>query len=143
VKVSTKGRYALRVMIDLALHNTGEFISLKEIAHRQNITIKYLEQIIGMLQKAGYVLSLRGQQGGYRLAKAPEETVVGDILRLAEGSLSPLDCLEQDSCAAIPHCPTRPFWAGLYQVITRYVDQFTIADLAEEDRQRMELDYSI
>ena len=144
MKISTKGRYSLRVMLDLAIHNTGEYIPLKDIAHRQDITVKYLEQIIGLLNKAGYLRSLRGNNGGYRLAKSPEEFVIGDILRSAEGSLAPLACQEESECPAAGNCcQTQQFWSGLNRVITEYVDGVTLADLVEQQRQTVELDYSI
>ena len=95
MKVSTKGRYALRMMLDLALNQTGEPVSLKDIAKRQEISDKYLEQIISVLNKAGYVKSVRGPQGGYQLTKKPEEYTVGMILRLTEGSLAPVACVEE------------------------------------------------
>ena len=94
MKISTKGRYALRLMLDLAINNTGEFVSIKEIALRQEISVKYLEQIITQLNKAGLVRSVRGSQGGYRLVKAPGEYTIGLILRVMEGSLAPVSCLE-------------------------------------------------
>ena len=96
MKISTKGRYALRLMLDLALYENQEPVRLKEIAARQEISIKYLEQIISVLQKAGYVKSIRGPQGGYHLMKAPKEYTVGMILRLIEGDLSPVSCLEDE-----------------------------------------------
>ena len=143
MKISAKGRYSLRVMLDLALHNTGEYIPLKDIAARQDITVKYLEQIIGILNKAGYLRSLRGNAGGYQLTRAAEDYIVGDILRTAEGSLAPLSCQEEDSCPGGMCCPTAQFWAGLNRVITEYVDGCTLADLVEQHMQHVELDYSI
>jgi Rrf2 family protein len=144
MKISTKGRYSLRVMLDLALHNTGEYIPLKDIASRQEITVKYLEQIISILNKAGYLHSLRGNAGGYQLARVPENYIVGDILRTAEGSLAPLSCQEEDGCPAHGACcPTAQFWAGLNRAITEYVDSFTLQDLVEQQLQSTELDYSI
>ena len=96
MKVSTKGRYALRIMIDLAEHNTGEYIRLKDISKRQGITLKYMEQIMPILTKSGYVKSFRGNNGGYMLAKRPEEYTAGEILRAAEGSLAPVGCIEDE-----------------------------------------------
>ena len=105
MKVSTKGRYALRLMLDLAVNNTGEPISLKDIARRQEISDKYLEQIISVLNKANYVKSIRGAQGGYILTKKPEEYTIGMILRLTEGSLAPVACVEEDNtCEKIHDC---------------------------------------
>ena len=92
MKISTKGRYALRVMIDLALNSDGNFIALKEIAKRQDITVKYLEQIVALLNKAGFLETARGNSGGYKLAKEPKDYIVGDILRATEGDLAPIFC---------------------------------------------------
>ena len=136
MKISTKGRYATRVMLDLALHDTGECIKAKDIAARQGISGKYLEQIISILNKAGYVKSVRGAQGGYRLAKAPKEYTVGMILRLTEGSLAPVACLEDgaDACERWDTCETLDVWRDLYGAINQVVDGVTIADLAEKAR---------
>lgn len=146
MKISTKGRYAVRVMLDLALHNTGECIKVKDIAERQGLSEKYLEQIIATLNKAGYVRSVRGAQGGYRLAKTPQEYTVGMILRLTEGSLAPVACLEEDNlqCNRIDTCETLQVWKDLYDAINRVVDNVTIADLMEQHKNRMDmLDFSI
>lgn len=130
MKVSTKGRYALSVMIDLAMHNNGEFISLKDIATRQGISIKYLEQIVALLNKAGYLKTARGNNGGYKLTKGPEEYRVGDILRATEGDLAPIMCLGEDGdCVKKKDCITYSFWEGLDRVINEYVDSKTLADL--------------
>ena len=140
MKISTKGRYATRVMLDLALHDTGECIKAKDIAARQGISEKYLEQIISILNKAGYVKSVRGAQGGYRLAKAPKEYTVGMILRLTEGSLAPVACLEDgaDACERWDTCETLDVWRDLYGAINQVVDGVTIADLAEKARWNQE-----
>ena len=132
--ISTKGRYALRVMIDLAEHRTDEFISLKGIAQRQEISDKYLESIIRMLVKARVLESLRGKGGGYRLKKGPEAYTVGSILRLTEDSLAPVSCLEEgaDACPKQAKCRTLPLWKGLDKVIREYLDNITIADLMEQ-----------
>ena len=118
-------------MLDLALNNTGEPISLKDIARRQEISDKYLEQIISVLNKAKYVKSIRGAQGGYILTKRPEEYTVGSILRLTEGSLAPVACLEHEpnQCERVATCKTLKMWEGAYKVITEYFDGITIADL--------------
>ena len=118
-------------MIDLAVNNTGEFIRLKDISSRQNITIKYLEQIMPLLTRAGLVSSLRGNSGGYRLSRLPEEYTAGEILRAAEGSLAPIPCLEDQPnlCPRSEYCPSLPFWSGLNQAINDYVDSKTLADL--------------
>ena len=129
--ISTKGRYALRLMIDLAEHQSEEYISLKEIADRQDISEKYLESIIRLLVKARAVDSLRGKGGGYRLKKAPDQYTVGSILRLTEESLAPGSCLEPDAdiCPRSHQCRTLSLWQGLDKVINEYLDSVTIADL--------------
>mgnify|MGYP000415125827 CR=1 FL=1 len=135
MRISTKGRYALRLMLDLALNNTGEPISLKDIARRQEISDKYLEQIISVLNKAKYVKSIRGAQGGYILTKRPEEYTVGMILRLTEGSLAPVSCLAQGaaSCPRMSSCRTYDMWKGLDDLIEDYFGKITLADLAAPD----------
>lgn len=129
MKISTKGRYALRVMIDLAVNDKGDYVSLKDIANRQEVSLKYLEQIMAMLNKAGYVKSTRGNNGGYRLAKSPEEYKVGDILRKTEGDLAPIACVGGEECGKRENCKTFKFWQGLDNVINEYVDSKTLADL--------------
>ena len=133
--ISTKGRYALRVMIDLAEHQTEEFISLKGIAQRQEISEKYLESIIRTLVKAKVLESLRGKGGGYRLKKSPEQYTVGSILRLTEESLVPVACLEPNAevCPRAGKCRTLSLWQGLDKVIQEYLDSVTIADLMGQD----------
>ena len=132
MKISTKGRYALMVLLDLALQEEGSYASVKDISERQGIPAKYLEQIIMTLNKSNLLQSARGANGGYRLAKAPGEYRLGDIIRAAEGSLSPLSCLEEGEayCERSEHCKTLPFWSGLNQAINDYVDRFTLEDLA-------------
>lgn len=134
VKVSTKGRYALRLMIDLAVNNTGENISIKSISERQGISVKYLEQIISMLNRAGYVKSERGSNGGYRLAKRPEEYTIGMILRLTEGSLAPIACVEdsENTCSRYASCPTVSVWKKINDAVNDVVDNITLADLVQE-----------
>ena len=134
MKISTKGRYALRIMADLAIHDNGEYIRLKDIAERQSITLKYLEQIMPLLTKAGYVKSCRGNNGGYMLARKPEEYTAGEILRTTEGSLSPIACIEDqpNRCPRKEKCTTLSFWEGLWQVINEYVDHVTLADLIKK-----------
>ena len=131
MKISTRGRYAIRVMLDLAEHNTGEYIPLMDIAKRQEISEKYLEAIVSTLSKNGYVLALRGKGGGYRLAKSPEKYTVGSILKLAEGSLAPVACLDDDpnQCPRAAECKTLKMWEGLYQMIEDYFDGITLEDL--------------
>lgn len=145
MKISTKGRYALRLMLDLALNNTGEYITIKSIAARQNISEKYLEQIISLLARAGYVKSVRGAQGGYKLAKDPTEYTVGMILRLTEGSLVPVDCVDEnyEDCPRNAECVTRDIWVELYQAISSIVDRITLQDLVNKHQCKVALDYSI
>lgn len=136
----------MRVMLDLAMHNTGECIKVKEIAGRQGISEKYLEQIIAVLNKAGYVKSVRGAQGGYRLAKNPEDYTVGMILRLTEGSMAPVSCLEEgaDICERCDTCETLQVWKDIYDAVNGVIDGVTLADLLERRQKRLEnLDYSI
>ncbi len=129
--ISTKGRYALRTMLDLALNDEGEYIPLRDIAERQDISVKYLEQIVSALTRAGFVRSVRGTGGGYRLAKKPEEYTIGMILRLTEGNLAPVACLEfeQNSCPRAANCVTLGIWEKLYDAINNVVDNITLADL--------------
>lgn len=144
MKISTKGRYALRTMIDLALHGGG-FIPLKNISERQDITIKYLEQIVTILQRAGLVKSLRGNSGGYKLTRSAEEYTIGDILRTTEGSLVPVGCVENVSnqCLRKDSCLTLPFWQGLGKTIDAYVDSFTLYDLIKNARTEESGDFCI
>ena len=133
--ISTRGRYALRVMIDLAEHRSDDFIPLKVIAERQEISEKYLESIIKLLVKEHLLNGLRGKGGGYKLTKAPEEYTVGSILRLTEESLAPVACIERgpDICPRMSQCRTLPLWQGLDKVINDYLDHITIADLMQSD----------
>ena len=119
MKISTRGRYALRMMLDLAENQGSGVVALKDIAQRQDISKKYLEQIIPVLNRAGLLQTSRGFQGGYRLAKAPEDYTVGEILRAAEGGLSPVACLEQspNACPRCHECETLPVWTGLERVV--------------------------
>lgn len=129
--ISTKGRYALRVMIELAQHNDGEHISLSEIAAKQDISVKYLESIIAVLSKAGLVDGLRGKGGGYKLNRKPDEYSVGEILTLVEGSLAPVACLEceENKCERSDTCKTLPVWKKLDSLICDYLNSITLADL--------------
>ena len=133
--VSTKGRYALRVMLELAQDDSAAYLPLPAIAERQGISEKYLESIISVLSKAGLVDGLRGKGGGYRLCKSPDQFTTGQILRLMEGSLAPVACLEAGSspCDRAGECRTLSLWAGLNDVINKYLDQYTLADLLRED----------
>lgn len=129
--ISTRGRYALRVMIDLAEHQTDGYIPLKEVAQRQDISEKYLETIIKLLVKANILSGLRGKGGGYKLTRLPEQYTVGTILRLTEDSLAPVSCLGPGAaaCTKAAECRTLAMWQGLDKVINEYLDTFTIADL--------------
>ena len=136
MKISTKGRYALRLMLDIALNDAKTPVRIKDIAERQQISDKYLEQIVSSLNKAGFVKSLRGPQGGYRLTKKPEEYTVGMILRLIEGSLAPVACLDDDinNCTRADRCPTLILWEKLYDAISEVVDNITLADLKKKKK---------
>ena len=133
MKVSTKGRYALRLMLDLAINHDGSPIRIKDVAERQGISDKYLEQIISVLNKAGYVKSVRGPQGGYVLKKNPEDYTVGMILRLTEGSLAPVACVEEDeiACERKDGCVTCLLWDKISDAINGIVDTVTLQDLLD------------
>jgi Rrf2 family iron-sulfur cluster assembly transcriptional regulator len=133
--ISTRGRYALRVMIDLAEHQNGEYIPLRETAERQDISQKYLESIMTALSKAGLVDGAHGKGGGYRLRRAPGDYSAGEILRLTEGSLSPVACLEDGAqpCPRAAGCRTLPMWTELDRIIQNYLDGVTLADLMKQD----------
>ena len=133
MKISTRGRYALRMMLDLAVNNNGEPIRLKDISKRQGISDKYLEQIISILNKAGFVRSIRGPQGGYMLNREPKEYTVGMILRLTEGSLAPVACLdyEPNDCERRNECVTLILWENLNDAIKSVVDNITLQDLVQ------------
>ncbi len=138
LKISTKGRYALRLMLDLALCEKDKYIALKDIAERQQISVKYLEQIISVLGHAGYVRSVRGTGGGYMLAKEPKDYTVGMILRLTEGSLAPVSCLENETntCPRADQCVTLSVWEKLYDAINGVVDSITLEDLVKETKAK-------
>ena len=133
MKISTRGRYALRLMLDLACDGKDDVVPIKTIASRQNISTKYLEQIISMLSKAGFVKSMRGAQGGYRLTHEPEYYTVGMILRLTEGSLSPVSCLDDEPnlCPRADKCVTLNVWKKIGAAINNVVDNITLADLMQ------------
>ena len=145
MKISTKGRYALRLMLDLAVYNTGEPISLKDVAKRQNISEKYMEQIISVLNKAGFVRGIRGAQGGYLLSRAPKDYTVGMILRITEGSMEPVPCLEEGSevCERMEECITIPLWRKLSEAISGVLDHTTLDDLIEWHYAKNGNDYVI
>lgn len=133
MKISTKGRYALRLMLDLAMNNTGEMVRIKEIAQRQHISEKYLEQIISILKRAGFVKSFRGSQGGYQLAKSPQEYTVGMILRLTEGSMAVVSCLEdeENQCQRAGNCVSLRLWTMIDKAVSEVIDHVTLQDLVE------------
>ena len=145
MRVSTRGRYALRLMLDLAMNNTGEPVRLKDVAKRQEISEKYLEQIISILNKAGFVKSVRGPAGGYSLKRKPEEYTVGMILRITEGSLAPVACLDHDPvlCDRSADCITLPVWQGLSRAINEYLDSITLQDILDRQQATFVNDYSI
>ena len=131
MKISTKGRYAMRLMLDIAQYSKGGNVSLKDVSSRQDISLKYLEQIVNMLSKAGLVRAQRGAQGGYKLGKKADDITVGDILRVTEGNMAPVSCLEsaENTCPHASECLTLPFWQGLYSTINNYLDAATLSDL--------------
>jgi Rrf2 family protein len=132
MKFSTKSRYALRLMIDLAKITPDGFVSLKEIAGRQGISVKYLEQIVTLLTRAGLLVSSRGPKGGHMLARRPAEYTVGDIIRAIEGRLAPVACLENtpNECGRSGFCEALGFWTGLQKVVNDYLDSVTLEQLA-------------
>lgn len=138
MKISSRGRYAVRIMVDLAVNNTGEYAKVNQIAKRQDISEKYLEQIISVLNKAGYVRSTRGARGGYKLARDAGHFTVGMVLRLTEGSLCPVACLDSETneCERCDTCETLDVWKQLNKAINQVVDSITIADLAQKQTAR-------
>ena len=132
--VSTRGRYALRVMVDLAEQGGGGYTAMKEVAERQQISLKYLERILPLLVKADLIEGVQGKGGGYRLTRAPEDYPIGEILRLTEGDLAPVTCLEDSAqpCQRMADCRTRPLWNELGQVVNEFLDRRTIADLMKK-----------
>lgn len=143
MKISTRGRYALRMMIDLAQHYDQGFIALKDISKRQDISKKYLEQIIPFLNRGNLLSATKGHMGGYRLAKAPSEITVREILESAEGSLVPVSCMDNtpNLCKKYEDCITLPIYEGLYDVVTKYFDSITLEDII--NRQVSEFTYTI
>lgn len=133
--ISTRGRYALRVLIDLAEHYNGGYIPMKDIANRQELSLKYLERIMPALSKSDLVEGVHGKGGGYRLAKPPEECKVGEILRLTEGDLAPVACLECGAkpCERAGECRTLPMWSEFNRIINQYFDGISLADLLTQD----------
>ncbi len=144
MKISTKGRYAVRMLLDLAEHQNSGYIALKEIAERQGISKKYLEQIVPMLNKSDILKTNRGYQGGYRLSQTPDKYTIGDILRITEGSIAPVACVENPSdCERSGECSTLALWEGLYKVICEYLDNITLQDLIEQNKERYSNNYVI
>lgn len=146
MKISTKGRYALRLMLDIAVYGADKNVSIRDTAKRQNISVKYLEQIVSMLVRVGYLKSIRGAQGGYRLSKKPADYTVGDILRITEGSLAPVACLEDEvnQCPRVEQCPIVSVWEGLYNTINNYVDSITLEDMINENmKENSSFDFCI
>ena len=145
MRISTKGRYALRLLLDLAEHQGDGYVALKDIAEMQMISKKYLEQIVPILNRSDILKTNRGYQGGYRLAKDPSKYTVGNILRLTEGSLSPVPCVEQEpvECERSADCLTLPLWQGLYKVVNDYLDSVTLQDIIDWQKAKYSNDYCI
>lgn len=145
MKISTKGRYALRMMLDLAYHRDDGFTSLKDIAKRQDISKKYLEQIVSLMRSPDILTTSRGYNGGYRLTKEPKDYTVGEILRMTEGGLAPVACLEKGAppCPRAATCETLPVWKGLYKHIEDYLESITLQDIIDRTRENAPLDFVI
>ena len=133
MKISTKGRYAVRMMLDIAQHDEGDPVRIRDISARQGISLKYLEQIVSSLVKANYLQSIRGPQGGYHLTREPKDYTVGDILRVTEGSLACVECLstEENQCGKAASCVTLRLWKELDDAVSSVVDKYTLEDLIE------------
>lgn len=129
--ISTKGRYAIRILLDLAEHESGGYIPMKEVAARQEISLKYIERILPPLKAAGLIASTHGIGGGYRLTREPEDYTLWDILRVAEGDMAPVSCLQADAapCSRAAECRTLPVWEGYYRVTKAYFSGITLANL--------------
>lgn len=145
MKISTKGRYALRMLLDLAEHREDGYIALKDIAERQGISKKYLEQIVPILNRTDLLRTNRGSQGGYMLVKTPDQYTVGEILQLTEGGFAPVACVGKnpEECARSAECPTLPVWQGLYKVISEYLDGITLQDIIDQQHARSIDNYMI
>lgn len=138
MKISTKGRYALRFLIYLAKHNTGEYVSLKLVAEEEEISKKYLEQIVPILNKTDILITNRGFQGGYKLGRDASKIPVGEVLKLTEGSLAPVTCLSDNgtiNCPRNTYCPTLPVWQGLNKVVNEYLNSITIQDIVDQSNE--------
>lgn len=138
MRISTKGRYALRMLLDLAEHSNGGFVALGDVAKRQEISKKYLEQIVSIFHNSGFLRANRGAQGGYMLAKPASQITVGDVLRLTDGPLAPVDCAGSDpvECKRSANCCTLPVWQGLYCLICDYLDGITLQTILDQKRER-------
>ncbi len=145
MKISTKGRYALRMLADLAEHRNDGYIALKDIAKRQDISKKYLEQIVSILNRPDILKTNRGYQGGYMLAQTPDKYTVADVLRITEGGLAPVSCLEheENTCERKIYCSTLFVWEGLNKVINEYLDSITLQDIIERKKDMGNFDYVI
>ena len=145
MKISTKGRYAVRMLLDLAEHGGDGYVALKDIAKRQEISKKYLEQIVAILNRSDILKTSRGFQGGYKLAQTPDKYTVGMILRLTEGSLAPVSCLEQEpnQCERCAECPTLFVWEGLNKLISEYLDGITLQDILDKQKESYSNNYII
>ena len=141
MNISTKGRYALRMMLFLALSDLDTYVTLKSISERQGISVKYLEQIISVLVRAKYVKSVRGSQGGYKLAHPTDKYTVGRILRLIEGSLAPVTCMEDDlnQCPRSGQCVTLDIWKRIDDAVSSVVDNITLADLVKKTKAEQQI----
>ena len=145
MRISTKGRYALQMLLDLAEHRNNGFIALKEIAERQHISKQYLEQIVSIISNSRILRTNRGKHGGYMLAQEPSDITVGQVLRITEGSLAPIACLEDEvnQCERVETCKTLSMWKGLNKVITDYLDSITLQDIMGKYQEQQVDNYSI
>lgn len=134
MKITTKGRYALRMLVDITLHQSEGYVSLKDISDRQDISKKYLEQIVPLLNKSHIIKTSRGNRGGYKINGDPKKLTIGEVLRATEGSLAPVACLDYqpNECERVSECATLPIWEGLYKLITDYLDGISIKDVADK-----------
>lgn len=145
MKISTKGRYAVRMLLDIAKHSAGGCVPLKDVAERQDISKKYLEQIVPVLIRSGVLLTVRGARGGYILSGSPKDYTVGYILKLTEGSLAPVSCLDQkeNHCSKRFNCPTLFVWEGLEKVVSDYLGGITLQDILDKEAKAYSNDYII
>ncbi|NMB30414.1 MAG: Rrf2 family transcriptional regulator [Clostridiales bacterium] len=137
--ITTKGRYGTRFLLDLALNSSDRAVSLRDVAKRQGISDKYLEQIVPLLSRAGFIRSVRGAQGGYMLIHKPEDINLGDVLKALEGTLAPLDCVDPESeckCDRVEECVTTEVWKKIYDAVSAVVDSITFADLVNEYKKK-------